>query len=105
MKYLILFLLPLISYAEFETHSSFEGYKTGVMINQTRDAILSYDFVQEKTEYWGNRLEKILLNDYSEKIILISPLITGKFEVSAMDLNFYVDTRREKGGVRYTYKF
>jgi len=91
--------------AEFEYSSGFQGYKSGAMLNETRDALLSYEIIQQKTQYWGNRVEKLLLNDYSEKIFIMAPLITGRLEISALDLNFYVDTRQERGGVRYSYNF
>jgi hypothetical protein len=102
---LILILLTLPSLCCAEVDEDFTGYETGTMMNQTRDALLSYDLIQEKTNFWGKKLEKMLLGGYTEKFLIFAPLITGKVEFRALDVNFYVDTRRERGGVKYTYNF
>jgi hypothetical protein len=100
---MILLTIPSLCFSEVE--EEFSGYESGKMMTETRDALLSYELVQEKTTYWGYRLEKILFGDNAEKFLIFSPLITGKVEFKALDLNFYVDTRKEKGGVKYTFNF
>jgi len=105
LRYLILFLLTLPSLSFGQDGESFSGYGTGKMMNQTRDALLSYELIQEKTNFWGQKLEKMLLGGYTEKFLIFAPLITGKVEFRALDVNFYVDTRRDRGGVNYTYNF
>ena len=67
---IILIIVPSLCFAEVE--EDFTGYKTGEMMNQTRDALLSYELVQHKTNYWGQRLEKMLFGNYAHKFFLLS---------------------------------
>lgn len=103
IKLIFLFLFPLIASANYD--DEFKGYDSTKMLSEARDAFLSYEYVRDKANYIGNRLEKKLVNDFTENFFLISPLITGKLELKASDLNFYVDTRQLKGGVKYVYNF
>lgn len=107
MKYLsIIFsfiLCPIICKAQVLEKSP--DYSEDKMFRQTRSALMKYELVQEKSKYWADRLEKMLLGDYAEKVLVIAPLVTGKFEFNAMDMNFYFDTREEKSGVQYVYNF
>lgn len=110
MKYfvvLVLFIFCPVCMAQFASDSSTKSteYSDQKMFRQTRNALLKYDFIQKRTEYWGKRLEKMLLGDYGQKVLIIAPLVTGKLEFNALDLNFYIDARAEKSGVRYTYNF
>ncbi len=88
-----------------EPEADSQEYSDGKMFRQTRNALMRYELVQEKSEYWGKRLEKMLLGEYAEKVLIIAPLVTGKLEFNALDLNFYVDAREERSGVQYTYNF
>jgi hypothetical protein len=75
------------------------------MLSEARNALMGYEIVQEKTQYFTNRLESVLLGEYSEKFLILAPFITGKVEFNALDMNFYVDAREETSGVRYIYNF
>lgn len=111
MKFIGIFILfiicPMICKAQLLDDSEIgnHSYGNGKMFRKTRSALMKYDFVQQKTEYWGKRLEKMLLGEYAKKLLIIAPLVTGKLQFSALDLNFYIDTRSEKSGVKYTYNF
>lgn len=111
MKYLSLFtfilMAPVFCYAQMleELPQEEKSYGDGKMFRQTQNALMKYEIIQEKSEYWGNRLEKMLLGDYADKVLIIAPLVTGKLQFSALDLNFYIDAREEKSGVKYTYNF
>ena len=80
-------------------------YSDGKIFRSTRNALMKYDLIKEKSDYWGRRLEKFVLGDYSEKFLVVAPLLTGKFEFNALDMNFYVDARSEESGIRYIYNF
>lgn len=109
MKILSVFIFVLfissLCFAESYDEDQIIDYDDGKIFRQTRTALLSYSFVQEKTQYWGRRLEKALIGEYAEKLLFIAPLVSGKIEFNAYDLNFYVDARAEKSGVRYVYQF
>ncbi len=118
LKYLgvIIFTIPALCFAEYTTsyevedefswdNDQFIAQKPGRMMTETRDALLSYELVHEKTTYWGKRFERALFGDHVEKFLIFTPLVTGKLEFRAMDLDFYVDARKSKGGVKYTYNF
>lgn len=111
MKYLsllfILTLCPFVCKAQLldESEAEYRDYSDGKMFRQTSNALMRYELVQQKTEYWGDRLEKMLLGEYAEKVMVIAPLVTGKIEFNALDMNFYLDAREEKSGVQYTYNF
>lgn len=75
------------------------------MLDQTKDALLSYKLVKERTNFFARRLEKKLLGQYSKEFLLVTPLITGQVEFNTNDIKFYVNARQEIGGMEYVYNF
>jgi len=84
--------------------SAYAGDSSKMMRN-TRNAIMSYDVVQKKADQFGKKIQELTLGDYTEEVLVFSPLVTGQVTFSAMDLDFYIDTRHERGGVEYNFKF
>lgn len=104
----LIFILPCFCLANSEesyVDQEFTGYNSSKMVRQTRDALLSYDLVQQRTNYWGKRLEKMIFGEYAENFLFLTPLVTGKVEFRVVELDFYVDARKEKSGVNYTFNF
>lgn len=83
----------------------FDGHSTGTMLNQTRDAIFSYTFVKDRADILAKEWEWKIFGRYSKQVMLIAPFVTGRIEFNAMDMNFYVNARDQRGGVRYEYNF
>jgi hypothetical protein len=76
------------------------------MLNKTREALLSYSFIEEKTEELTKKIKEKTLGDYSEKLLILAPFVTGKVQFNAMDINFYYDHRNaQEAGVNYNLKF
>lgn len=110
VKLVSLFILFLsqLSFASlnFDDDSfSKNEYSGSDALRNTQDALMGYEIVQEKTNYWTKRLEKKLFGDYADKFLILAPFVTGQLEFNALDLNFYVNAREEESGVRYTYRF
>jgi hypothetical protein len=81
------------------------NYSDRKMFSETRNALFSYDVVQEKSSYWSKRIEKVVMGQYTEKFLVLAPFVTGKIEFNADKFRFYIDAREEASGVRYTYRF
>lgn len=76
------------------------------MVNKTREALLSYSIVREKSDEILNDLKDKTLGDYAEKMLIFAPLVTGQVEFNAYDVNFYYDHRNnQQAGLRYNLKF
>jgi hypothetical protein len=75
------------------------------MMNHTRDALLSYSYVKKRTKRITKNIERTVLGDHTEKLFLIAPFLLGQVEFNAQDIRFYVNARKEKGGVEYVYNF
>lgn len=76
------------------------------MINKTTEALLSYDLVQERSQALVDEVKRKTLGDHAEKVLVLAPLVTGRFEFNAFDLNFYYDHRNDnQTGFRYNLKF
>lgn len=103
--FVIFTMCPFLCWADYQFGTKPPEYSNGKMLRTTQNALMQYELIQTKSEYWGRRLEKMLLGTYAEKLIFVAPLITGKVEFNALDMNFYFDARNEKSGVRYVYKF
>lgn len=88
-----------------EEESRNRNFSDRAALRQTQQALMGYEIVQQKTQYWSKRLEKTLFGEHAEKFMIIAPLVTGRVEFNAMDLNFYVNAREEESGVRYVYSF
>ena len=100
------FLLPIcFCCANDLNDQNTTSYSEVKMLRNTRDALLSYDIVQERKEYWETRLQNLIMGEFAEKLIFLSPFVTGKLEFRANDLRFYVDARHEESGVQYVYRF
>ncbi len=100
--FILLFSLPVFS-STFD--NDFDGYSSKVMINQTRDALLSYSFIKERSQKLTKDFQEKVLGDYADKILLIAPFILGEVEINSNDVRFYVNAKKEKGGVEYVYNF
>jgi len=108
VKYFGVLFLSICPFICFASDSFIEGdidYSDGKIFRHTQSALMQYEVVQEKSKYWADRLEKMLLGDYANKVLIIAPLVTGKLEFNALDMNFYFDARHETSGVKYTYNF
>lgn len=102
------------------------------MLEKTRDALMSYEIVEERTEELLTRLQKSALGDYAEKAAFLVPVVTGKlqFRYERFDFSYshsdaranldynlderwklFVKREREDGdaaessGVRYSHRF
>jgi hypothetical protein len=100
-------LILLFSFSVFASvfDSEFDGYSSKVMMNQTRDALLSYSFIKKRTKRITKDIERKVLGEYTEKLFLIAPFLLGQVEFNSNDVRFYVNARKEKGGVEYVYNF
>ena len=75
------------------------------MFRKTTDALLSYDLVERRADYFVFKLKNLTFGEYSDQVLLFAPVVTGKVEVRAYDLKFYYDYKKSKSGVKYTFKF
>ncbi len=72
----------------------------------TKDALLSVDFIENRANYFIFKLKNLTFGEYSENVLYIAPLVTGKFQFSMFKLDFYYDHfNNNKSGVKYTVSF
>lgn len=76
------------------------------MVNKTTEALLSYDVVKERSDEIVETVKRKTLGDHADKVLILAPLVTGRVEFNAFDLNFYYDHRNNsQSGVRYNLRF
>lgn len=75
------------------------------MVKKTTDALLAYDLIERRADYFVFKLKNLTFGEYSDQVLFLAPVVTGKVEVRAYNLNFYYDYNRSKSGVKYTYRF
>ncbi len=73
---------------------------------KTRKALLKIDAIEERANYFVFKLKNLTFGEYSDNIVYLAPIMTGKLEFSVHKFNFYFDhLDNNKGGVKYSLKF
>jgi hypothetical protein len=81
------------------------GARQSIMLDRTKDALLSFDYIEDRADYFIFKLKNLTLGEYSEDLLYIAPAITGNVELRAYNMNVYYNHFQNKGGVRYKMKF
>lgn len=107
MRYLIFILFCFTSHGyELENPVRATGVGNGQMANSTRDALMSYDFILERSDYLIFRFKQMTLGDYADRVMIFAPLISGQFEINAYkDINLFYDRHAGRGGFKYNINF
>ena len=71
----------------------------------TRDALMSYDKVEERANYFVFKLKNMTFGDYTDQVLIITPFITGQLEFTFNEVNFYYDHQGSESGFRYELRF
>lgn len=100
-KIVILYIMLVSSVmAELEQPAKYDS------LEKTSEALMAVPLFAERANYLTWKLKQVTLGEeLADKVLLISPFLTGRFEFSMMDLNFEVDYHSGKGEVKYVYKF
>ena len=119
MKYFISFILLIFSHWLFanttytftlhdeiiEKEEPQKSRGQGRMISKTRDALMSVDYIEQRTEYLMLRLKNSAFGEYAEKMMVITPFVTGNLEFNMSNVNFYYNHYQSKSGVEYSLRF
>ncbi len=77
----------------------------GKLVSKTKDALLSFDYIEKRADYLVFKLKNLTFGEYSENVMYIAPIITGNLEVNVHGVNIYYDHFSEKSGFKYKFKF
>lgn len=91
------------SYLDLEEPEVTKG--SGQLVSKTKDALLSFDFIENRADYFVFKLKNLTFGDYSEDVLYIAPFFTGKLEVSMYDVHLYYNHFQNKTGLKYKIKF
>lgn len=113
LKYIVIFTLSILSlgtqayYPEtrLDQEEPEVGARQSLMLDRTKDALLSFEHIEERAEYFVFKLKALTFGDYTEDVMYIAPVITGNVELRAYNMNVYYNHFQSKGGVRYQLKF
>lgn len=72
---------------------------------KTKDALLSYEFIEERADYFAFKLKNLTFGEYTDQVLYVAPLFTGRLEFSIHRFNFYHDELAKKSGLKYKIKF
>lgn len=75
------------------------------LLDTTRDALLSYEYIRRRSDYLIFKLQNSILGDYSSELMVLAPLVTGNIELNAFDMNIYYNHHASRAGVRYSTEF
>ncbi len=93
------------NYKYFDTEEPQFSRGKGKLATKTKDALLSFDYVEERADYFVFKLKNLTFGEYSDNIMYIAPLVTGNIEFSMYDINIYYDHFSDKSGFKYKIKF
>lgn len=77
----------------------------GKLIDKTKDALLSIDYIEKRADYFVFKLKNLTFGEYTDNVMYIAPLATGKVEFSMYDVNVYYDHFKNKSGIKYKFSF
>lgn len=75
------------------------------MTKYVRNAITKYEVVNERLDYFGDRLVNLAPAEYVSTIGYVAPIMMGQLSFELFDLNFRLDYKEQKGNVQYVYHF
>lgn len=74
-------------------------------LDKTRDALLSYDIVEERANYILHRVKNMTFGEYSDHVLYLAPIASGHVEMKVYDINVYYDHFAQKSGFKYKIEF
>ena len=75
------------------------------MLDKTKDALMSFDYIEDRADYFVFKLKNLTFGEYSEDLMYIAPAITGSVEIRAYNMNVYYNHFQNSGGIKYKMKF
>ena len=109
MRYLLISLIfsfNAFSTEKLETEEPLVGVNNGQMMNNTRDALMSYDYIVERSDYLIYKFKQLTFGEYADKVMILAPLISGNIEIQAhSDFNLFYNHHQGRGGLRYNINF
>tara|TARA_Y100000768_G_scaffold388784_1_gene387171 strand:+ start:13969 stop:14316 length:348 start_codon:yes stop_codon:yes gene_type:complete len=102
----LFFIVSLAQAYELEETPRQVGVGNNKAANYTRDALLSYDAVVERSDYLIYKFKQLTFGEYADQLMILAPLISGRVEFQAYkDVNFYYNSFSQSGGFRYSINF
>ena len=71
------------------------------MLKKTKDALMSYEIVEKRTDEILHKLEKSAFGEYAEKFAILAPIVTGKVQLRYKDFGFSYSHSSEQANVDY----
>lgn len=71
------------------------------MLDRTKEALMSYEVVEERTEAILNEIRHSAFGEYAEKMAVLMPFVTGKIEFKVDELAFSYNHFSEKANLDY----
>lgn len=117
MKSLYIFLLLVVSnyaladaniLAEFISDSNYTeaNPNQNKFLDLTKDALLSYDRIEERTNYFAMKIKNRTFGEYTDNILVLAPALTGKVLLKVYGVEFkYSHFKNQRTEMKYTYKF
>ena len=103
---LLLFVTKVaIALPMLEVEESYKNNNQDKLLTKTKDALLSFDHVEERADYFVFKLKNLTFGEYSENVMYLAPVLSGNVEFQAQNFNFYYNHFQDKGGVKYSLSF
>lgn len=77
----------------------------GDAANKTRDALLSYDLVEERANYFARKLRRMTFGEYADQVMIVAPFLTGQLEFNVSDIRVYINAHQSTSGLEYRLSF
>lgn len=74
-------------------------------LTRTRTALMRFKQVRQRTKYFTRKLKNLTFGEYSDEVMYLAPFVSGEFQFSVSDIDFYYDRNSEKAGLRYKFNF
>ena len=73
--------------------------------NKTKDALLSVEYIENRTDILLGKLKRKTIGSYEEELILLAPFLTNEILVSHENFTFSVNYASEKARIDYKVRF
>jgi hypothetical protein len=74
-------------------------------LDRTKDALLSYDYIEERADYMIYKIKNMTFREYSDHVLYLAPIVTGSVQVRVNNFDIYYDYNSAKSGFKYKVRF
>ena len=97
--------VDLEKYLYYDSNEPQVSQGKGKLFNKTKDALLSFEHIEERANYFIFKLKNLTLGEYADEALILAPFITGNISFRVKDITLNYDYHLNRSSLNYVYQF